>query len=321
MKPIAIQARMLFLALFAVISTHIAACQSKVNDAQPIPAFNAEARLSGSTMSFIVLGDWGSGLEPQRTVAEGMFKKHAKDPVVAVLTTGDNIYPDGVTSAIDELWDIRFESVYPVSTLPVPFWATLGNHDYHGNPDAQVAYHGKPLPDGSPHWHMPARYWSNVFQTQDGTVEVRITGIDTQMLVSGEKEDKKTQLAWLDSVLAVADEDWNIVIGHHPVYSNGQHGNTLSLIIQAKPLFEKHGVDAYFAGHDHDLQLLKPVNGVEYIVSGGGGKARSVWWRDNTQFAATNNGFVWVQFNKDRIIVQFLSPEGEVLFAYEPLRN
>ena len=87
------------------------------------------------------------------------------------------------------------------------------------------------------------------------------------------------------------------------------------MILQAKPLFEKHHVDAYFAGHDHDLQLLKPVNGVHYIVSGAGGKARSVWWKDNTAFAATNGGFVWLQFNRKAMLIQFLGADGTVLFA------
>jgi len=205
--------------------------------------------------------------------------------------------------------------VYPASDLPIPFYAILGNHDYNGNPDAQIEYKGARLKGGAHHWNMPGRYWSHVFHAGNKSLSLRVTGIDTQTLVTGKKEERERQLKWLDSTLAASAETWNIVIGHHPVYSNGHHGNTISLILQLKPILEKRKVFAYFSGHDHDLQILKPANGVHYIVSGAGGKSRDVDWRENTVFAATNHGFAWVQINTSDFLVKIINASGETLFS------
>jgi len=63
-----------------------------------------------------------------------------------------------------------------------------------------------------------------------------------------------------------------IVYGHHPLYSSGAHGEDLNLII----LLEANGADLYLAGHDHNLEIRKPINGVTYVVSGAGGKLRNI---------------------------------------------
>ena len=50
---------------------------------------------------------------------------------------------------------------------------------------------------------------------------------------------------------------WNIVFGHHPVYSQGGHGDT-DLVQQFiwNVLFEQE-VDFYLSGHDHHLNALR----------------------------------------------------------------
>jgi tartrate-resistant acid phosphatase type 5 len=296
----------------------VRAQHSKVENPQSVPAFDAKARLTGETLSFLAFGDWGTGSRLQREVAKAMAAKHAADPVVAALTVGDNFYGRGVSGTDDPQWDSKFERMYPRDELDVPFYATLGNHDYGKDPDAEVAYTGTRLADGSTtRWHMPGRYWTHAFRSPGGGLSVRVVGLDTQTFVTGGAEQRMREQRWLDSVLAFADEDWTIVIGHHPVYSNGVHGNTIGMQRHVQPILEKHGVDAYVCGHDHDLQLLEPVQGVRYIVSGGGGGSRNVRWADNTLFAATNGGFVWMQFSKREMLVQFLDPDGAVLYAWK----
>jgi len=40
----------------------------------------------------------------------------------------------------DPQWQSSFEKVYTASSLQVPWHVVLGNHDYHHDPDAQIAY-------------------------------------------------------------------------------------------------------------------------------------------------------------------------------------
>ena len=50
------------------------------------------------------------------------------------------------------------------------------------------------------------------------------------------------QLAELETHLAKSDADWKIVVGHHPVISNGKHGGTEELQQHLQPLLEEYGV-------------------------------------------------------------------------------
>ena len=242
-------------------------------------------------ISLLVVGDWGTGGKGARRVGDAMAQQHAARAVHAIISTGDNIYPSGVADINDAQWESKFESVYPASKLPVPFWAVLGNHDYRKNPQAQVEYTGKKLSNGqTTRWHMPGRFWSTVFHSADGSLSIRVIGIDTQQLVAGKKE-RESHLALLDSVLTLANEDQVLVVGHHPVYSHGHYGNQKVLVKHLAPRFRKHRVLAYLNGHEHDLQLLRRIDGVRYIISGGGGGTRKTGSGENTEFVKRSLGF------------------------------
>ena len=75
---------------------------------------------------------------------------------------------------------------------------------------------------------MPGRYYTKVFEKK-GTA-IRFVMIDTAPLIDKYRNESETypdackqdmdqQLAWIDSVLTVAKEDWVVVIGHHPIYA------------------------------------------------------------------------------------------------------
>ena len=52
---------------------------------------------------------------------------------------------------------------------------------------------------------------------------------------------------------------WKIVAGHHPIYvGSTSYSDNQRLIDLLVPLFEAYGVQAYFAGHDHNLQHHRP---------------------------------------------------------------
>lgn len=56
------------------------------------------------------------------------------------------------------------------------------------------------------------------------------------------KSKGKDQLKWLKSTLKESKADWLVVVGHFPVYSGGEHGNTKELLDDVLPLLEKYQV-------------------------------------------------------------------------------
>lgn len=285
---------------------------SGVHGAPVLPAASPIGH-NGPVLRFIAVGDVGTGASGQRAVADAMALTADRDSMAFVLLLGDNFYESGVSSVVDPQWNTKFEEVYHHPSLQIPFLAVLGNHDHRTDPDAQVEY-----TTHSARWTMPARYYSRSFTIDDSTT-LELFCLDTRPMAYLDEEEPgngwKTQLHWLDSVLVVSQATWKIVAGHHPLYSNGNHGGNAVLVSLLEPLFVRHGVDAYVAGHDHDLQLLKPVHGVHHIVSGAGGKHRDTHWRENTLFAATNYGYAVVGVSSESLEVEFYDRMGTLQFS------
>lgn len=100
--------------------------------------------------------------------------------------------------------------------------------------------------------------------------------------------DPSVQLQWLKSSLQNITSVCSavVVVGHHPLFSAGEHGDIKELIALFKPLFDKYGVDAYIAGHDHSMVHLvdraEPAvgpsghapAGAQYIITGAGSEVR-----------------------------------------------
>ncbi|MCP4262612.1 MAG: hypothetical protein GY774_34680 [Planctomycetes bacterium] len=61
------------------------------------------------------------------------------------------------------------------------------------------------------------------------------------------------------------------VIVHHPPYSSGKHGDNKRVRDTVVPLLQNHNVVAVFSGHDHSYERTKAINGIVYVVTGGGG--------------------------------------------------
>jgi tartrate-resistant acid phosphatase type 5 len=113
---------------------------------------------------FVVVGDWcRDGECSQRDVALQMGKTAASIGSRFTISVGDNFYEDGVVSMDDPHWRTSFEEVYAAPSLQTPWYPVFGNHDYRGNPDAQIAYSRT-----SASWRMPARYYKRTEALADG---------------------------------------------------------------------------------------------------------------------------------------------------------
>jgi len=301
---------LLFLLVASLLQFSSSCAQPRVVNPRSVSSPRVDSIGSATPrLTFLVFGDWGTGGKGQKQVADGMSDVRRRLGADLALGTGDNFYNSGVESVTDPQWERKFERMYDSARFPIRFAMTLGNHDYGKNPDAQVAYTQR-----STRWFMPSRYYTFSLVLSDSTV-VQFFALDTQNLVRGSSSIRGKQLAWLDSALAASVARWKIVFGHHPPFSNGAHGNNKRLIKELVPILEKHGVTALFSGHDHDLQALRPVNGVRYFVSGGGAGARSVAWKNNTLFAATNLGFAWCRVTGSSFEVAFFDRHGTLLWS------
>jgi predicted phosphodiesterase len=246
--------------------------------------------------SFAVIGDSGTGSRDQYAVADRMV---ALNPDL-VLHTGDVVYPDGQASGYDPF----FFQPYQILAKRAPIFPVLGNHDYHsqrGQPYLDAFY----LPQNNP--THTERYYSFDWGNAHFTALDFNTGPDAK------------QLEWLKNDLASTDQLWKFVFYHQAIYSSGPHG--YENWAEAKrnllaPIFEQAKVDVVFNGHDHDYERTQPINGVLYIVSGGGGgPLYQVKPQAFSAYAETTYHTVWVTVGGCTLIVQAIKPDGTVFDA------
>lgn len=275
------------------------------------PFSSLEAQTS-DTVSFMAIGDWGRRGEPhQRAVAEAMGRLAQQIGSSFTLALGDNFYGSGVQSVDDTHWQESFEGVYTAPSLQHRWYAVMGNHDYKGNPQAQVDYSRK-----SKRWTMPGRYYV-VPGASVGLPDADLFMMDTTPLLGGYRrapaataehhvhdQNPEAQYAWLDRELSASKAQWKLVFGHHPVFSGGQHGDSDDLVANLLPILKRHGVQAYVCGHDHDMQHIYR-DGVHFIATGCGSTVRPVGKVEGTRFAVSTSGLSLWRLGQDRLDLAF----------------
>ncbi len=279
---------------------------------------------TNDSLSFIVLGDWGKyGRQNQKEVAAQMIKYGKIHDTRFVITTGDNFYPVGVRSITDTHWQLSYEDVYIKDSLPVNWYPVLGNHDYLSNPQAQIEYASV-----SDRWVMPGRHYA-IKQKVNGADSLLLVFTDTSPFISYyhrpeytmadlKTQDTAAQTRWLQATLKASADRWKIVVGHHPFYSVGAHGDNPDLIKRHKPILLQNKTDFYIAGHDHDLQYLKqPNEELHYLVSGGGSENRSVQPNAETLFAQATPGFLIITLYSKKAHFYFYDKDGQLLYQQQ----
>ena len=142
--------------------------------------------------------------------------------------------------------------------LNIPIYSILGNHDYHKEPKQQIIYNYN-------NWNMPYYYYYKEYPKYN----IGFWYIDTQILTCNVQGFSKEfienkigknidiqHINWLDNTLKNSKMKIKIVNGHYPMFSNGNYRDNLSMIKILYPLFKKHNVKIYFAGHDHTFQHI-----------------------------------------------------------------
>lgn len=274
-----------------------------------------------SALHFLAVGDWGrDGQFGQRAVADAMVRTAATDGARFVISLGDNFYPDGVADTESSQWVSSFEAIYTAPSLQVPWYVVLGNHDYHLSAQAQLDYTLH-----SPRWKLPARYYQ-VSRRIDADTTVDFFFLDTNPYIEGYRanpgkyrgildQDPSAQTRWLEAALARSTARWKIVCGHHPIISSSpKHGDTRELVSTILPLLQRHGVQVYLNGHEHDLQHLQ-AGGLNFFCSGAGSQTRPTARDARTLFSIGDTpGFAALALTRDELKVRFIDAEGKTLY-------
>jgi hypothetical protein len=274
---------------------------------------------------FFVIGDWGrNGYHHQQDLADAMQRAAQVVEPEFIISTGDNFYPNGVASVNDPFWISSFENVYRGDLLFVPWYVVLGNHDYRGNPQAQIDYS-----EVSRRWTMPARYFAKDFVLEDDSSVARFVFLDTNPLEDEYYEEEKyreavstqdttTQIQWMKEALAGGTKRWTIAVGHHPMYTGGKRSDEpASSRKHLERHFQNYKVHAYFAGHEHDLQHIQPEGAfTDHFISGAGSEVRPTGKLPTSKFAESVTGCMIVSLTPDTMLVQAMDYNGNVLYSY-----
>lgn len=294
---------------------------------------DADAAVQREALHLLAIGDFGTGGADQKRVAEAMrqFVAAKKLRPAGLWLLGDNVYgptPEGF-SVRSKRWQEEIEAMYPAAVFPGPQWAVLGNHDYHdnaGGEQVQLAYARQP----GVRWHLPDKW----YRVDLGGPKPLVTfiALDSNLPeVSGGYDKKKKrqrtslsaaeaerQQAWLKSQLAGPRAPFTVVVAHHPLYSNGSHGDSPHLQKLWGGLLQEHRVHAYLCGHDHDLQHLE-LEGLftSFVLSGGGGgRIRALKNARTMPYGRDLHGFTHLQIEPEALTFSHHGVDGRVLHRF-----
>ncbi|MBI2303957.1 MAG: metallophosphoesterase family protein [Chloroflexi bacterium] len=233
-------------------------------------------------ISFVAWGDNRTNHPIHRRLV-GLIKEAAPDFVINV---GDLVENGSRKSDWDTFFDVERELL-----VDVPLYPTLGNHEQN----SYLYFALFDLP-GTERWYSfdsgPAHF------------------IALDVAFSDYKPGSE-QYDWLEQDLRQTTRPWKIVYLHYPPYSfTPFRGSELPVREALTPLFEKYGVQLAFSGHNHHYQR-NLVNGVTYIVTGGGGAPlHPVGWGVGTQYAEETYEFVKLSIDGGVLTSTVVSLDG-----------
>ncbi len=251
--------------------------------------------LKDGSVRFAVVGDNGTGKEPEFQVAVEMERFREVVHYDFVVMDGDNIYGGHTASDFQRKFEVPYK---PLLDAGVKFYASLGNHD---DPDVEINY--KLYNMGG------KRYYS--FKKGD----VEFFALDSNYM-------DPQQLSWIDSQLKNSSAKWKVCFFHHPLFTAAMfHGPDIDLRKQLMPLFTKDGVNLVLSGHQHVYERIKPQEGIYFFVVGNSGQLRYHNIRPNNDIDQvgfdTDRDFMMMEIAGDQLYFQTVSRTGATIDSGE----
>ncbi len=240
-----------------------------------------------TSFQFLHFADSGDGGDAQYSIMREMSRE---DPAF-ILANGDLAY-DLATHADFEK---NYFGVYRDLMAEIPFFATLGNHEYFteaGRPALTTRVSptsaGVPAPDRGRYYSFD---WGNA----------HFVALDSNWPLIEAAQGRNPMLEWLDADLRRTRKFWRIAVFHHPGYSTGKHRNEIEAQLVRNlvvPILERYGVQLAFHGHEHMYQrtyellggkVVSPNSGgIVYVTAGGGGA--TPYWVEPNELVAESIG-------------------------------
>jgi hypothetical protein len=297
-----------------------------------LPALAAAPSAAGAR-HILMVGDWGYEDSTAQSRVAAAMQAYVLDPAIspsALFMLGDNWYgplPGGVH---DPRWKTQFEDMYPRSAFNCTAYAIPGNHDYQRMPVSKLAAELEYARAGASRWTMPSLWYTFDFPATNPIMKVIAldsnappdsgpTDLGAKFTLT--REQHAQQIAWLTAELAKPrTAPFLVVMGHHPIFSNGHHGDTATLVRDWEPLLRKYNAHLYLAGHDHDMQHLEfEGHPTSFALSGGGGADLYTIMIDPAKrgpYAAKVYGFSDLEVTPTLLTLRHFSETGKLIHAF-----
>lgn len=249
-----------------------------------------------SEISFTVVGDNQGNKKCWERICNLMFEECPQ----FVIHCGDMVaYGHNKDDWTDELFKQANQLL-----RHVPMYPAIGNHEM--NDEKFYQYFDHPSKDA-------------FYTIKKGNL--RIIFVDTNKDIL----EGSFRYHQLEQTLANCNEQWKIVVHHHPLFTSDIASYRSSLqaaadkgdpnTFQLKKLYETYGVDLVLSGHVHGYERTFPIfenhidntNGVTYIISGGGGggfNRASPYKEWFTQETKKQNHFLNIRILNNKLTVE-----------------
>ena len=223
-----------------------------------LPVFSEEINVTQDS-TFCFVGDTGHVNEIQKNVADALADSECN----AIWHTGDIVYPDGISSKDDPRFITNFLRPFnKVFNKKIPFFLTLGNHDYKKEPKSylEIAKNNSLIV-------YPNNYYSNKYG------KLCIFSLDTtifdKLYLFYKRREQKSWLRKIKEDMTSSCE-LSIAVAHHPLFSSGDRKNATPQLSRFLETDIFGTFDLYIAGHNHVLADEGERRGTRQLISGTG---------------------------------------------------
>jgi predicted phosphodiesterase len=239
---------------------------------------------SGQATVIWAVGDGGVPNDPSRDVVQLM----TDDDPDHVIYLGD-VYETGTKEEFE-----TFGTVW--GSLLKRTWPTPGNHDWAehraGYDPFWAAVRGQPLPF---------------------TYKRRVAGWEI-VAANSETPDDAAQRRWLQ-LQASGGGNCRIFFWHRPRFNAGEHEDEELQIDGMWNIVKRHAA-ILLAGHDHNMQRFKPVDGTVQYISGAGGRSHYPVDEKDPRLAfsdSTADGALRIALRPGKADLRFIATDGTEL--------